>query len=162
MISRVDEFNRNDIIRGTDKKNIERSKKVPSVSYIGITEDYTVLEKARSATTPGVTYDIRIKLLDYPEIADEEDLSVRDKVRLAIAGNLHVSCSCPAFKWWGYEYISTQLGIKDGEPQAIYPHIRNPKLEGVVCKHLYKALQVFPLQYMRIVSDISKGRFIRE
>ena len=162
MISRVDEFNRNDIIRGIDKKNIERSKKVPSVSYIGITEDYTVLEKARSATTPGVTYDIRIKLLDYPEIADEEDLSVRDKVRLAIAGNLQVSCSCPAFKWWGYEYISTQLGIKDVEPQAIYPHIRNPKLEGVVCKHLYKALQVFPLHYKKIVSDISKGRFIRE
>lgn len=162
MISRLDEFNRNDIIRGTDKKNIERSKRVPSVSYIGITEDYTVLEKARSATTPGVTYDIRIRLLDYPEIAAEEDLSVRDKVRLAIAGNLQVSCSCPAFKWWGYEYISTQLGIKDGEPQAIYPHIRNPKLEGVVCKHLYKALQVFPLHYMMIVSDISKGRFIRE
>jgi len=57
--------------------------------------------------------------------------------------------NCPSFIYWGYEYINTQLGSdnievpdyegkKGGEKR--YPKVRNPKLRGVICKHLTAVL----------------------
>lgn len=154
------EFTRKDIVNATDLNTRSKSKKVNGVYYSGITRDYTIVFKVRSATTPGLQYINKIQMLEYPEIAGEEDLSVRDKVRLAIAGDLRIRCSCPAFKYWGYEYITTELGIHKGQDQTIYPHIRNPRLEGVVCKHLYRSLSALPFNIMSVVSDIMHDRFI--
>jgi len=158
----LDEFTRKDIVGATDLKTRDRSKKVRSTQYIGIMPDYTICFRVRSASTPGVTYINKVQMLDYPEAAAEEDLSVRDRVRLAIAGDLKIRCSCPAFKWWGYEYITTELELHKGEDQKIYPHIRNPRLEGVVCKHLYKTLNALPFNIMKVVSDITNERFIQD
>lgn len=159
---KIYEFTRKDIVGATDLKTRDRSKKVHGVNYLGIMEDYTICFRVRSATTPGLTYIDKVQMLDYPEADQEEDLSVRDKVRLAVAGDLKVRCSCPAFLYWGFEYITTELEIHRGEDQKIYPHIRNPKLEGVVCKHLYSTLNALPFNIMKIVSDIMKGKFIQD
>lgn len=48
-----------------------------------------------------------------------------------------VKCGCPAFKYWGFEYILTRMNSVYGEGERRYPIERNPNKEGVFCKHLW-------------------------
>lgn len=48
-----------------------------------------------------------------------------------------VFCNCPAFKFWGFEYILTRKGSVYGEGEKRYPIEKNPDLKGVFCKHLW-------------------------
>lgn len=48
-----------------------------------------------------------------------------------------VYCNCPAFSFWGFEYILTRKGSAYGEGEKRYPIERNPDLKGVFCKHLW-------------------------
>lgn len=159
MTGRLDEFRRNEFTTETDPATKERARKL-SVHYRGVTPDYTVYFTARSSTGHG-SYDVAIQMVDYPEIADEEDLTVQEKVRLAIQGDLKVKCTCPAYRYWGFEYINTQLGSNAGEDQERYPHIRNPRLVGILCKHAYQAMTIFPMVWNSIASDIKNGRWLR-
>lgn len=158
---RLDELTRKDILGDVDPRTLRYSEEVKGIRYRGITKDYVVLFETPSVTAnPPTSYEQRITLLDYQEIADAEDLTHREKLRLAIAGDLEVSCTCPAFKWWGYEYIMTQLDAKGGTPQNIYPQVRNPKLHGTVCKHLKIVLQAFVMHWTSIAKDIKNGNFV--
>lgn len=67
--------------------------------------------------------------------------------------NLLVYCTCPAFKYWGFKFIGTleQYGIN---PETRYPDIRNPRLEGKVCKHLYRALQLYSFNIDKIRQNL--------
>lgn len=156
---RLDELTRNDILKDVQSKVKKRSDSLELPTYIGITKDYTVKMKVKSATGSS-SYVVSIKLVEYPSIADEVDLTTREKVRLSLAGDIAISCTCPAFRYWGYEYIMTQVTAHVGDPQNIYPKIRNPKLEGTLCKHAYKALKSFGRYWVKISSDIDKRRFI--
>jgi len=48
--------------------------------------------------------------------------------------------NCPAFLYWGYLYIDTQLDVQLVDENR-YPGIRNPDLNGIVCKHLAAVLR---------------------
>lgn len=157
---RVDEFKRTDFKNETDAATVSRSKKIPSIHYRGVTDDYTVHFDARSASGNG-KYDVAVQLVEYPDIAEDGDLSTSEKVRLAISGDLKVSCTCPAYRYWGYEYINSQLGSNAGEDQERFPYVRNPKLEGILCKHIYKTLDVLPMNWNSISADIDRDRFLR-
>lgn len=158
---RVDELTRKDILNAVDKKNKARSKLIKKVQYLGVTSDYTVYMGVSSVTAnPPTTYLVKIKLLEYPSIEDDETLTIREKVRLALAGDVAISCSCPAFLWWGYDYIVSQLSSKVGPEQTIYPHIRNPKLTGILCKHSYRAITHVGMNWTSIAKDIKNRKFI--
>lgn len=160
---RLDELTRKELAADTDTVTRNRSKLIPYFKYAGITEDYTVLVHVRSVTAnPPREYLVKIKLLEYPDIANDEDLTVQEKVRLAITGDVAISCSCPAFLYWGFDYIVSQLDSKAGPEQTIFPKVRNPKLLGCMCKHCYKAVNGFGTSWNRIASDIQNGRFVRE
>lgn len=58
-------------------------------------------------------------------------------------GDVKVSCSCPAFKYLGYDYISSSIDSKSGTKEDRYPKIKNPELGGIVCKHLDVILKDF-------------------
>lgn len=159
---RLDELTRKDIVLDVDTWTKDKAKKVRGVTYLGITEDYTVFFRVNSVTAnPPTTYLVKIKLVDYEEIAEDENLTVREKVRLAIAGDLQISCTCPAYLYWGYKYILTQIDTNESDPEHRFPKIRNPKLQGVVCKHCYVALQAFPFNWTSIARDVSQGKFLR-
>lgn len=157
---RVDEFKRKEFTSETDPATVERSKKLSTCRYRGITQDYTVHFDVRSSSGSG-HYDVAIQMVEYADIANDEDLTVQEKVRLALQGDLKVYCSCPAYRYWGFEYINSQLGSNAGDDQKRFPHIRNPKLEGILCKHAYRAMTVFPMIWNTIASDISRGRWLR-
>lgn len=157
--NRLDELTRNDIMKSVESKVRKRSAKLNAPRYLGITRDYVVNMEVDSSTGSG-SYIVRIKLDEYPDIADMEDLDTREKVRLSLAGDMKLHCTCPAFKWWGYEYITTQLDSNSHSVQDIYPHVRNPKLEGVICKHCYRAFKMFGSNWVRIAKDIDAQNFI--
>ncbi len=100
-----------------------------------------------------------IELLDFDEAMAMEGYLNRDKANLAIFGDIKVNCTCPAFTYWGYNYITTSIdaAMKD---QNIEPNIRNPERKGTVCKHLYLVLDVLPFHIMTLVSELkSQGYF---
>lgn len=159
---RIDEITRKELVAGADKWTKDKTKLVKRATYLGITEDYTAFYRVPSVTAdPPTTYVVKIQLVDYPDIEDDEDLSVREKVRLAIAGDLKISCTCPAYLYFGYKYILTQLDTNESDPENRFPKIKNPKLQGVMCKHCYKAMQTFPLTWTSIARDISNKKFLK-
>lgn len=161
MQDRIDELTRNQILKDVQRKVIKRAESLALPEYIGITEDYIVQMRVKSSTGSG-SYIVKIKLVEYPDIDTEEDLTTREKVRLSLAGDIAIHCTCPAFKWWGYEYIMTQLGANSSSVQDIYPKIRNPKLEGTLCKHSYRAIRRFGSYWSKVAKDIDKKNFIKE
>lgn len=51
--------------------------------------------------------------------------------------DLDITCSCPAWQWWGAEYHAVQEGYIDGKPRgtASTPDIRDPERINRLCKH---------------------------
>lgn len=159
---RLLELNRKDLIADVDTWTKNKTRLVRSATYLGITEDYTVFFRVPSVTAkPSTTYTVKINLAEYEDIADDDSLDVREKVRLAIAGDLKISCTCPAYLYFGYKYILTQMDSNAMDPENRFPKIKNPKLQGVMCKHCYQAIQAFPMNWSNIASDIKNGKFLR-
>lgn len=159
MISNLQEFRRREFQRETDKPTADRARKVPYCRYKGITRDGIVYYDVRSASGHG-SYVVKIKLEDFLEAMSEEDLTPQEVIRLAIDGDIKVHCSCPAYRYWGFEYINTQLDSNEGDPQERFPIIRNPHLTGILCKHIYKVLQTLPMNWNTIASDVANERYL--
>lgn len=58
--------------------------------------------------------------------------------------DLHVACSCPAWRWQGPEFHSTTKGFQDPKTPlqgtASSPDIRDPQRQNFVCKHVAAVL----------------------
>jgi hypothetical protein len=58
--------------------------------------------------------------------------------------DLHLSCSCPAWRWQGPEFHGTQRDFQDPKTPlqgtASTPDIRDPDRHNIVCKHVAAAL----------------------
>lgn len=160
-MKKLDEVTRKDILGDVDARTADYAKAVKSATYRGVTKDYVIIFDVPSVTSsPATSYECRIDLKEFVAVKDDTELSTQDKVRLSISGDLAVSCTCPAYKWWGYEYIMTQLDSKEGADQTIFPKVRNPQLQGTVCKHLKLAVQVLTFNWSSVAKDISAGKFI--
>ena len=161
MSKKLDELTRKDLLRDVDRVTQRRSSDLPGrARYKGIHTDYTLEMEVPSSDNKG-SYTVSIQMVEYPELAPLEDLMVDEKVRLAMDGDLRISCTCPAFQFWGFAYITTQLSAKKGEDEDIFPEIRNPRLVGVMCKHCYKAVKSFGSNWLAITRDIEKDRYLR-
>lgn len=160
MSTSLNEITRKDILSDVGRVIKGRSKSLPRLSYLGITEDHIVRYLVSSATDTRTKYLVNILLVEYKDLEGDESLSTRDKVLLAIDGDIKVNCDCPSFLYHGYKYIMTQLDGVLGDGESRYPEVRNPKLQGVVCKHLYLALKALGTSWMTIASDIDRGHYI--
>lgn len=166
------EYTRKEIVGATDPAFIHHkvhTKELPSAGgahyekihkvQVGNAKHYEVVFRTNSYTFPGEDYQQKIILLDLNALIRDKksDLTFKTKVDYAInAGDLLVGCQCPAFLWWGYAYIATQLGLVHPEFKQSHngKEIRNPQLRGIVCKHLHLALQVLPFNASSITSDL--------
>lgn len=158
-MEKLQELTRAEILKDVQTKVKKRAATLNLPKYVGITKDYTVLMKVDSSTGKG-SYTVRIKLVEYPAIANEEDLTTKEKVRLALSGDMKIHCDCPAFRYWGYEYITTQLDANSHTQQYLYPIVRNPKLEGTLCKHCYRAFKSFGSYWSKIAKDLDSQEYI--
>lgn len=160
-MNRLDELTRKDLLADVDKQTKDKARLISNAVYLGITEDYTIFFRVPSVTTePSTNYTVKITLVEYPDIADDEDMTVREKVRLALTGDIKISCTCPAYLYFGYKYITTQVDANASEPENRFPKIKNPKLQGVMCKHCYAAMEVVTRNWTLIAKDISNKKFL--
>ena len=157
-LEKIVEWSVNNLKGGAENKVIRRADNHNLGTYYeGVTRDGILKYRTTSATTPGVDYwEQEIKLLDFEdalEMADDMELSDENLVNLMVFGDIAIHCSCPAFLYWGYKYISWELDYGK-EPENRAPDIRNPGRSGTVCKHLYNVFTVIPAHILRIASDL--------
>lgn len=89
-----------------------------------------------------VIYNQRILFKDFVYLAKDMEISIEEAINYAInEADIHVSCDCPAYLYWGYKYQTTNLGLMYGPGEYRYPKRRNPQLRGIICKHLDVVLQ---------------------
>lgn len=155
----LDEITRKDLIKGVDRRTKKYSKQIKKVIYKGITKDYTIRCEVPSATGSS-NYKVTIKLDELKSLMPMDDLTTQEKVRLALFGDVKVSCTCPAFKYFGYAYITTQLDANDKSPEHREPTVRNPNLDGTLCKHAYVAVRSIGKIWKRIAKDINTMNYI--
>ena len=91
-------------------------------------------------------YLVKIQLLDL----SNNKLS---SLKSALDGNLKISCTCPAFLYQGYKYISykKQVGI---DKEIRVPNIKNPNQIGLACKHILVALEQIKSDYSLIYNNL--------
>lgn len=70
-------------------------------------------------------------------------------LKAAMNGDVRVHCTCPAFLYMGYKYITwkAQVGINKEDRS---PDITNPEKKGMVCKHILVALEQMKGDYKAI------------
>ena len=136
----------------------DKSKHTPGVSYRGIEDDIVEFETP-SHTEPGKTYQQYVKLLDLNKLIQTNGGVKRpiDIVREALQGDIEVHCTDPSWLYWGFKYIGTQDKYSI-DPETRHPNVRNPKLEGSICKHLDAVLYVLPFHASEITRDLRKQK----
>ena len=99
-----------------------------------------------------------IQFVDWNEQVADKSIDANEAARLLLwSGNIRLHCDCPAFKFWGSQYILTQLDAAI-VPEMRMPHIRNPHLKGIVCKHGNRVLKVAPFHLGDMASAIKEQR----
>lgn len=157
----MDELTRKELFSDIDKRTLKYSKKVKGSKYIGITKDFVINMDVPSVTAdPSTYYRVRIKLIELPDLLDDSTLTTEEKLRLSLDGDIKISCTCPAYTFWGYKYITTQLSANESDPENRFPHIRNKNLEGTLCKHAYVAARSMGRVWKRIAKDIDTMNYI--
>ena len=151
-------FSYKDLTKGVDKRTKAKSKGlVRGTRYDSIRDDGAVVFRTPSAhySKNRKYYEQTILPVELEDVKNMSGMSLNDKTNLALSGDLKVSCSCKAFQYWGYEYILTQLDANyyDRDSGHIFPKVRNPKLEGTICKHLYIALSALGNVTYQVAKD---------
>lgn len=99
-----------------------------------------------------------IRFDDWDEQIDDLSINPVELSRLLLwSGQISVHCDCPAYKYWGHQFIMTK---RDSAivPENRFPSIRNPRLLGGCCKHLRRSLAVLPFNLGYIAREIKRTR----
>lgn len=126
--------------------------------FKGINKAGTLSFETTSGTSPGKVWKQKVKLLDLPFWLSipEKSLTLLKRVRLALEGDIKITCNDPSFKYWGWSYYTTQQGAKLGFQENRFPVIRNPNQRGSICKHLENTMKAMPFIATSIVKELRK------
>lgn len=127
---------------------------IPFVKYVGYrknTMKFFVPNKYNG-------WETFIQFDEWMEQVHDQSVNANEAARLLLwGGNVRVHCGCPSFSFWGFNYITTQLDAAI-VPETRYPHIRNPDLKGITCKHLIRTLKVLPFHLGDMAGAIKEQR----
>lgn len=77
-----------------------------------------------------------------------------------VNSSVKFDCDCGRHTFW-FRYIATTAGFALGRQEGGYPKIRNPKLQGVACKHVLRVMQFIlspmGVQYLRKQAEKDRG-----
>ena len=103
-------------------------------------------------------WNVYIRFPQWMEQVRDTSINVNEASRLVLwADDIQIHCGCPSFKFYGYQYILTQLNASI-IPETRFPHIRNPLLKGVACKHCRRTIKVLPFHLGNIASAMKQQR----
>jgi len=155
----LQETNAHTLKNMADERTIEKYKELTTSEFVGCEDDGTLLFKTKSSDGSKY-YEERIVLDDLDTYKKDTTLTDFKRVTLAITGDIRVKCSCPAFLWWGSEYILTYLKAVEGPGNTIFPEVRNPELKGSVCKHLLNVFDILPFSTGKIVQALRNKKIL--
>jgi hypothetical protein len=95
---------------------------------------------------------------NWDEQVNDPSINANEAARLLLwGGDVKLHCHCPSFTFWGFNYILDQMDASIYHEDR-YPHIRNPQLKGIACKHLIRTLKVLPFHLGDMASMIKAQR----
>jgi hypothetical protein len=84
---------------------------------------------------------VHVNFLDF-DAAVGASPNDRSKIgKMVSGGKLAFDCDCGRHTFW-YRYIATIGRYNSGRAETGFPKIRNPKLQGVACKHTLRVMHV--------------------
>lgn len=150
----LDEMNYKDIMKHIDPRNLPHRDYAPLIKYVKyIGTEGDIMKFYVPSPTKINSWHTYIQFDEWDAEIRDTSISAVEAARLLLWGaNIRVHCDCPAYKFWGMQYIDTQLDIAIN-PEERFPHIRNPNLKGIVCKHLSRNIKVLPFH----LGDMAKA-----
>jgi len=147
---------------GIDWNFIHMLQHFQAIRDMGVKYESTQFDIVRFSTAsesrPGLRHQVWIQMAELRDVIDDPNYKMYDKVRLAMTSGLRVHCTCEAFKFFGYQYIMTQLDTALA-PENRPPNIRNPRHRGTVCKHIAAVLKVFPFWIATVAGELKRQGF---
>ena len=130
-----------DIINRSDNKSKSRAAKQNLPARLYKVEDNKIIYTVKSSKGDR-QYLVTIQLLDLTG-------NKLRSLKSALNGNIRIKCTCDAFLYRGYKYITwkSNVGI-DKETRA--PDKTNPDRKGFACKHILVALEQMKSDYNKI------------
>lgn len=122
------------LLNRSDKNSKRRAINLHSSFEKG--SDGEVYFSVDSKSYPGKKH---IVILSSPDFT--EDISLADLKKVIKNADIKVACSCEAFLYNGYKYITykNKSGI---DPETRAPVKRNPSQKGMLCKHIIAVLNM--------------------
>ena len=90
------------------------------------------------------------------------DVSPEEYRRFTSRSTVLVSCSCPAWLYWGSAYRATQKQYNDGRKEGRPPNIRDPQGLNFLCKHVVAATPFFTGYTVPIPKELAEKRDVPE
>ena len=155
----LDEMTYKDMLHVIDPRDLPHRDYAPLIPYVKYisTEENTMKFFVPSPVRINA-WNTYVQFVDWEAQVRDTTLATTEAARLLLwSGDIRIFCPCPSFKFWGYEYILTQLDASM-VPEVRFPHIRNPQLKGLCCKHLRRCLKVLPFHLGDMAAAIKQQR----
>jgi hypothetical protein len=150
-----------DLIKDGDETRLSKAKKIEI--YYGGMSHRTAKSRIKTIYFDTIDKDgsgknrrVKVQIPDYRQISKDKKMSTKEKLEMTLEdGDVKMDCSCPDFLYKGYKYIGTEkeYSIK---PETIPPYVRNPNLEGTLCKHGLAVLLNIDKYINQISNDIDQ------
>jgi hypothetical protein len=154
---RLNEVNYKDLMHAVDPRDLphrDYAPLIPSVRYEGCrgnTLKFFVPNRYNG-------WHCFVQFEQWGDVVKDESLNTVEAARLLLwSSDLKLHCGCPSFKFYGYQYILSQLDASI-VPEVRFPHIRNPNLKGVACKHLRRVIPVLGFHTGTIAREVKNQR----
>ena len=167
-------------------KVANRAKVITDVDLLSVNANYnTILTKCNSTTRMGLVHTQELEIIDLSGMSLQERKAVMGsqnelikQYRSALIENakipfneqslrraldeapLKIHCSCEAWLYWGYKYKAWRRGYGLYK-ELRFPKIRNPHLQGYLCKHLFAVLTIYPMLAERLL-DAKRSQFMQK
>jgi len=136
-------------IEGLHHSDLELASKQITMAVPVSSQNGRVRFITNSGTDSDVTrHHVIVEFLDYGIEAASGASDPRKAAMRMRKGYLKIECDCGKWRYW-LRYIATIGGFNAGRNETGYPKIRNPKLQGIGCKHI-----------VRVASEIQSGSVV--
>ncbi|MCX8980177.1 phage tail protein [Citrobacter portucalensis] len=130
-----------DVDRANNKVN--DGSGISSAAFTGMKHNVMLVNVTASQASVHQHHRVRIRLEEWDDAMDQlngEKGNPKKVVKNLCAGRVSVDCDCGRWQYW-YRYIGTAGNFALTPPKEYaYPKVRNPRLQGVACKHIIHAL----------------------
>ncbi|MGZ8220045.1 MAG: hypothetical protein ACXWT0_00205 [Methylobacter sp.] len=82
---------------------------------------------------------VLVEFMNYGPEANAGNTTPRKSAMRLRNGSIRIECDCERWRYF-FRYLATIGGYNAGRPESGYPKIRNPKLQGIACKHIVRVM----------------------